>query len=295
MNDMAETQLEAQVAANQASKMPAFNITITPKRRLNVAYFNDIYHHRALLFTLLRRDVQVRYHQTLIGFGWMVILPASQILLYAFVFGALAKLPSEGVPYVFFLIASLLPWQFLSRVIQESSQAVTSNGYLVTKIYFPRIILIISSVFSALLDLLIMLSIGIITLSLLGHPPNWQIVALPAFIALGTLFSFSVALLIAPVDVAYRDIRIVVGLVLQFLMFTSAVLYPTTVVPGGFEKLLGIAPLTVLVTGFRWSILPGVSSPSLTGIAVCIVLSFAFLAIGVVRFAHHEDRFADYI
>lgn len=270
-------------------------IIITPKRRLNRLYLREIFSNGQLLASLVRRDVQTRYQQTLMGWIWMVAQPAVQIIIYALLFGALAKLPTGGTPYHVFLIVSILPWQFLSRIVVDGSQCASQNAHLITKVYFPRIILVVASTLAALIDFLVIIGIALVILFALGNPLTFKLLLFPFALLLGTSFAFGVAAMLAPLDVRYRDVRIVVGLVVQILFFTSGILYAPQALPDGVQGAVVLNPVTTLIAAFRWTLVDSATPPDLWGLAFCVALAMVLCVVGLARFAATEDRFADYV
>lgn len=237
--------------------------------------------------------MRVRYKQTLLGIGWLVFQPLLTVAVYSILFGYIAKMPSEGVPYPLFLLTALLPWQFISRLVTEGSQCITSNSNLIGKIYFPRLILPLASAGSLSLDLLIGLGVALIILVLFGYYPGPQVVFLPLIACFAAVSGLAAALLIAPLDVAYRDVRMVLPLLLQMVMFVSPVFYSSSVIPEKLRWLFDMNPIAVIATSVRWALLNNGTPPSLHSILGSSAVVAVTLIVGLSLFVRAEARFAD--
>src|SRR4030042_3766947 len=220
-------------------------------------YWKDIWHYRELFYFLAWRDILVRYKQTVIGMAWSLIRPLLTMVVFTIIFGKLAKLPSGGVPYPILVFAAMLPWQFFSNSLSESSNSLIANANLLSKIYFPRIIMPTSSVIVGLVDFLI--SSVILALLMIWYKfiPDWRIVTLPFFLMLALFASLGFGLWIAALNVKYRDFRYIVPFIVQFGLYISPVGFSSSIVPDKWRILYSLNPMVGVIDGFRWAILGG--------------------------------------
>ena len=218
-------------------------------------YWKDIWRYRELFYFLSWRDILVRYKQTVIGIAWSLIRPILTMVVFTVVFGKLAKLPSEGVPYPILVYTALLPWQFFSNSLSESSNSLITNSNLLSKIYFPRLILPTSSVIVGIVDFLISFVILIGLMVWFHFVPQWRILALPFFLALALVTSLGFGLWLAALNVKYRDFRYIVPFIVQFGLYISPVGFSSTIVPEKWRLLYSINPMVGVIDGFRWAIL----------------------------------------
>lgn len=266
---------------------------ITAHSGLSRTYLKDLWESRALIIMLIGRDVRIRYKQTILGIGWVVLQPLMTVLMYSLVFGFIARMPSGKLPYPVFLLAALLPWQFVSRLALEGSQCVSANSNLVGKVYFPRLVLPLTVVGSALVDLLVGLTIAVVAMAFFGYFPSVRIVALPFIIAFSAFTGLAAALVVAPLDVNYRDFRMLMPMGVQMLLFVSPILYDASAVPERLRWLYDINPIAVMASGVRWSLLGEQWSPNFVTVAASMALVSLFFCVGLWRFVGAEVRFAD--
>jgi lipopolysaccharide transport system permease protein len=262
---------------------------------LDLPYLKDLWNSRALIRVLIMRDLTVRYKQTLFGPAWVLLQPLLTVLVYSLLFGYIAHMPSEGLPYPIFLLVALLPWLFVSRLISEGASCIASNGGLISKIYFPRLVLPAVVAGSLLVDLLVGFAVALAAMAVFGYFPGPQILALPFFIIFAAATGLAAALIIAPFDVHYRDIRMIIPFLLQIVMFTSPIFYSATVVPERFRWLFDLNPIAVLATGVRWSMLSHGPPPDFATTMGSGTLVLSVLAIGIWLFVKAEALFADRI
>jgi len=274
--------------------------TILEPGRAQERYWQDLWAHRELLAILAWRDVAVRYKQTVVGIAWAVLQPLAQMLVMVAVFGLLARLPSEGnAPYALLVFAALLPWQFFAAAVTASSASIVGNASLVSKTYFPRLVIPLAAIATSLVDLLVAFAILAALLLLYGHPPTWRLLALPAFVALAVLAAAGPGLLVAALNAQYRDFRFIVPFAVQFGLFVSPVGFSAAAVRerfgDGLYLLYSLNPMVGVIDGFRWSILGTQARPDATAIALSATLSVALLVLGVRRFRRVERSLADVI
>lgn len=264
--------------------------------RADRQYWVDLWRYRELLFMLAWRDVAVRYKQTAIGVAWAFIRPFMTLVVFTIVFGQLAKLPTgSDVPYAVIVIGGLLPWTLFSTVLSDASFSVIGNAPLITKVYFPRLIIPLSTIAVALADFAVSLAILVGVLVWYGVMPGWQILLLPVFVALALLAGFGPALWAAGLVVKYRDFRFVIPFLLQFGLYASPVGFSSTVVPEHWRVLYNLNPMVGIIDGFRWSIVGGESPIFLPGFVVSLAVVVLMMWWGIRQFRRSERRFADMI
>jgi lipopolysaccharide transport system permease protein len=258
-------------------------------------YWKDLWRFRELFYILSWRDIKVRYKQTVIGAAWAIIRPLLTMFVFTFVFGKVAKLPSEGnAPYALMVFAGLLPWQFFSSSLTEASNSLIGNTNLITKVYFPRLIIPASAVITSFVDFAI--SFGLLVLMMIGYQytPSWQIVFLPIFLLLAFVTSFGVSLYLTALNVKYRDFRYIIPFIVQFGLYVSPVGFSSTIVPDQWRFLYACNPMVSVIDGFRWCIL-GEANLQWDMLAISMVVTALFLVIGIRYFRKTEKSFADNI
>ena len=258
-------------------------------------YWRDLWRYRELFYFLAWRDVLVRYKQTVIGVAWAIIQPLFTMIVFTVVFGRLAKLPSGGVPYAVMVYAAMLPWQFFSSALGQCSTSLIGNANLISKIYFPRLIIPTSSVIVAFVDFCI--SATILAGLMLWYQvlPPWQIVTLPLFILLAFGAAMGVGLWFAALNVEYRDFRYVVPFLLQAGLYISPVGFSSAIVPARFRLLYSLNPMVGVIDGFRWALLGQKTALYWPGFIASIALVAVLLATGIWYFRRTERTFADVI
>ncbi|MCU0565593.1 MAG: ABC transporter permease [Oculatellaceae cyanobacterium Prado106] len=276
--------------------MQTSNELIIEAGRAEAQYWRDLWKYRELFYFLAWRDILVRYKQTVIGLAWALIRPFLTMVVFSVVFGNLAKLPAPvNVPYPILVFAGLLPWQFFSGALSECSNSLISNANLLSKVYFPRLIVPTSAVIVSFVDFLIS---GIILLGLMAvydFVPDWRILTLPVFVAIAFAASMGMGLWLAALNVQYRDFRYIVPFLVQFGLYISPVGFSTSVVPQQWQLLYSLNPMVGVIDGFRWAILRGQAEIYLPGFLLSIALVFLMLASGIWYFRKVERTFADVI
>ncbi|MFP5270554.1 ABC transporter permease [Coleofasciculus sp.] len=263
--------------------------------RTEQQYWKDLWRYRELFYFLAWRDILVRYKQTIIGIAWALIRPFLTMVVFTIVFGKLAKLPSEGVPYPILVFAAMLPWQFFSNSLSGCSNSLISNANLIAKVYFPRLIVPASSVIVSFVDFMIS---GMILLGLMAwydFLPSWRILTLPFFIIIAFAASMGAGLWLAALNVKYRDFRYIVPFIVQFGLYISPVGFSSTIVPQEWRLVYSLNPMVGVIDGFRWAILGGNARIYLPGFLLSLGLVFGVLASGVWYFRKVERTFADVI
>ncbi len=258
-------------------------------------YWRDLWKYRELFYFLAWRDLLVRYKQTAIGIAWSVLRPFLTMIVFTVVFSKLAKLPSEGIPYPVLVYVALLPWQFFANSLSDSSNSLIDNQNLLTKVYFPRIIVPASAVIVALVDFFISLVILCLLMLWYGFMPDWHIVFLPLFLMQALLFVFGCGLWISAMNVQYRDFRYVVPFLVQFGLYVSPVGFSSTIVPDKWRLLYALNPMVGVIEGFRWAVIGKDSLIYWPGYLLSLVLIFAILISGFWWFRRLERSFADVV
>ena len=263
--------------------------------RTEKQYWQDLWRYRELFYFLAWRDILVRYKQTAIGIVWALIRPFLTMVVFTVVFGQLAKLPSEGAPYPILVFSAMLPWQFFSNSLSECSNSLITNANLLSKVYFPRLVVPTSAVVVSFVDFMIS---GIILLALMAwynFVPTWRILTLPLFIGVAFAASMGAGLWLASLNVQYRDFRFIVPFIVQFGLYISPVGFSSTIVPEKWRFLYSLNPMVGVIDGFRWAILGGNSQLYLPGFLLSMGLVFLLLVSGIWYFRKMERTFADVI
>ncbi len=256
--------------------------------------FRELWDYRELLYFLTWRDVKVRYKQTALGAAWAIIQPLFMMLVFSLFFGRLAKVPSDNIPYPIFTFCALLPWQLFAHALTESSNSLVANERLITKVYFPRLVVPIAAVLGGLVDFAVAFVILLMMMVYYGIIPGLAIVTLPAFILLAVMTALGVGLWLSALNVKYRDVRYTINFLIQFWMFATPVAYPSSIVPEKWRALYGLNPMAGVVEGFRWALLGKAQAPGAmlwVSVAAVIVILFG----GLFYFRRMEQEFADVV
>lgn len=259
-------------------------------------YWQDLWRYRELFVVLAWRDVAVRYKQTVIGLAWALIQPLATMLVFSTIFGKVAKLPTEGsAPYTLMVYAGLLPWQLFSTSLTGAAGSLIGNANLISKVYFPRLIVPTASVVVAFIDFLVGFAILLALMLWYQFLPSWQILTLPLFIVMAFLASLGPGLWITALNVKYRDFRYIIPFLVQFGLFVSPVGFSSSVIPDAWKTLYYLNPMVGVIDGFRWAILGGESELNPMGFSLsCGIICF-FLWLGIRQFRKMERSFADLI
>ena len=269
-------------------------LVIEPRTGYVQVGWGELWAARELLYFLAWRDLKTRYAQTAIGAGWALMQPLLSTLIFTLVFSYLAKVPSDGLPYPLFAFAALLPWSLFARSLERSTLSVVTEGGLIKKVYFPRLIIPIAATFINLVDFTVGLLILMGMMTWYQVLPQWTVLFLPLFVLVALLTALSVSLWLSALNVKYRDVASVVPLVTQLWMFASPVLYPASLVPESLRWYYGLNPMAGVIEGFRWALL-GKSAPDGPLVAVSLGVVGFLLIGGVMFFRRVERTFADLI
>ena len=257
-------------------------------------YWRDLWRFRELLGFLAWRDIKVRYAQAVLGAGWALLQPLITTVIFTFVFGRLAQMPAGGVPYPLLVLAGLLPWQLFSNALGSAGNSVVGNASLVSKIYFPRLLVPLSSLAVALVDFVIVLALFLVASLAFGLAPGWRWLVLPGYLLLTLLLSLGAGLWLASLTVKYRDFRFIVPFLLQVGVLVSPVGFRTDFYPN-WRALLALNPLTAAIDGFRWCLLGGNQTLDPLALAYSLFVAALLLLSGVRYFRRTERAFADII
>ncbi|MBG1245343.1 ABC transporter permease [Nostoc sp. NZL] len=264
--------------------------------RTDKQYWKDLWRYRELFYFLAWRDILVRYKQTVIGILWALIRPFLTMVVFSVIFGKLANLPSEGTaPYPILVFAALLPWQFFANALSECSNSLISNANLISKVYFPRLIVPASSVIVSFVDFLVSAIILLGLMAWYDFVPTWRILLLPLFIGIAFAASLGVGLWLAALNVEYRDFRYIVPFIVQFGLYVSPVGFSSSIIPEQWRLLYYLNPMVGVIDGFRWAILAGESKLYWTGFTLSLGLVALLLVSGIWYFRRMERTFADVI
>ena len=258
-------------------------------------YWQDLWRYRELFYFLAWRDLLVRYKQTVVGVGWALIRPFLTMIVLTIVFGKLSKLPSGGIPYPLLVLCGLLPWSFFSNAMSESGNSVVANANLISKVYFPRLVIVISSVITSFVDFLISGAFLLILMIWYRYPPSVAVLSLPFFVLMTFAAAFGVGLWTAALMVEYRDVRFVVPFIVEFGLYISPVGFQSSVVPPRFRPLYALNPMVGIIDGFRWCLLGARSGMYWPGVVIGVFSVTVLVASGIWYFRRTERTFADVI
>ena len=256
--------------------------------------FAEIWQYRELLIFYAFRDIKVRYKQTLIGASWAILQPFMTMVVFSIFFGKLAGVPSDGLPYPVFAFCGLLPWQLFAFALTQSSNSLVQNAHVLTKVYFPRLIIPFSSVIVGLIDFVIAFVVLLGIMLYYDIVPGWALITLPLFVVLAIAAALSVGLWLSALNVKYRDVQYTIAFLAQFWLFVTPVAYSSSLVPSKWQAVYAINPMVGVVEGFRWALL-GKSAPPGTMLMVSVAATAILLAGGLFYFARMEKTFPDII
>jgi len=272
------------------------SVLIIEPGRTEKNYWADLWRYRELFLILAWRDISVRYKQTIIGIGWAILRPFLTMVVFTIIFGRMAKLPSDGnAPYALMVFAAMLPWYLFSNSLSEASNSLISNASLISKVYFPRLIVPTATVVTGFADFLISFVILLGLMTYYHFVPGWNILLLPVFILLALLASLGPGLWFTAMNVKYRDFRYVIPFVVQFGLYVSPVGFSSKIIPEKWRLLYSINPMVGVIDGFRWCILGGESPIYWPGFALSLAIVSFFVWLGISRFRKMEKSFADLI
>ena len=276
------------------SEMPLPTFVIQPPSGFGSFDVAALWEYRELLYFLIWRDVKVRYKQTFIGAGWAIFQPAMTMAIFTVIFGNFAKIPSDGLPYAVFAYTALLPWTYFSSALSRSGTGLVSNANLVTKVYFPRLIIPLASVIAPAVDFMFAFLVLLGLMAWFAIVPTWGLVALPLFFLLAMITALAVGLWLAPLNARYRDVGHTIPFLIQFWMFASPVVYPVSLIPESWRLVYSLNPMVGVIEGFRWALL-GKGNPDFSPMLVSVAVVLVLLVGGVIFFKRMERTLADVI
>lgn len=282
------------VVQHRVDRTNAPEILIEPSRGWQALGLKELWEFRELFYFLAWRDIKVRYKQTALGASWAILQPLLAMLIFTLIFGILAKIPSDGLPYPLFAYSALLPWQLFVYALTQSSNSLIENARLISKVYFPRLVVPLASVVAGVVDFFIAFSILILLMFYYGVVPTWGVLALPFFLILALGAAMSVGLWMSALNVKYRDVRYTVPFLAQAWMFATPIVYPSSMIPEAWRWLYGLNPMAGVVEGFRWALL-GTNILHLPLILVSAGVVVIGLVGGLYYFKRMEKMFADLV
>jgi lipopolysaccharide transport system permease protein len=277
---------------NNSDDRPPVTV-IRPSRGVSLG-LRELWEYRELLYFLVWRDIKIRYKQTVLGGSWAVIQPLFTMLVFSIFFGKLAKMPSDGIPYPIFSYAALVPWTFFANGLSKSSQSLVGSANLLRKIYFPRLVIPISSILSGALDFAIAFAVLLVMMLYYGFAPTWNVVWLPALLLLAFVTALAVGLWLSALNLQFRDVRYTVPFIVQAWLFSTPIAYPSSLLEEPWRTLYALNPMVGVVEGFRWALLATDTAPGPL-ILVSAGVTLILLVTGAYRFRHLEKTFADLV
>ena len=273
----------------------SFDLVIEPNRGV-AHYWRDLWRYRELFLFMAWRDILVRYKQTVLGLAWSILRPLLILLVFSILFGKLARFPTEGgAPYPVLVLAALLPWQLFANALADSSNSLILNANMISKVYFPRIIIPASTVIVSLVDFVIASTLLAGAMVWYQYLPGWRLLALPLFVALALLAAMGAGLWMAALNVRYRDVRYVVPFLVQFGLYVSPVGFSSSIVPDAWRPLYALNPMVGVIDGFRWALLGGGIALDFPSLVVSTLVCLFFFVTGLIYFRSAERTFADVI
>lgn len=294
---MPADQLVAHMARHEAEESEPRLAPVTiikPSSGWSPFDLHAVSQYRELLYFLTWRDIKVRYKQTALGISWVLLQPLVTMLLFTAIFGHIAHLPSSGVPYPIFTLCALLPWTYFAYILQQSAYSLLNNSAMVSKVYFPRILLPASTVLSGLLDFVLTFLLLVVMLVFFHMTLSWRVLFIPIFLCLTLTTSLGAGLWLSALSVKFRDVKYALPFVTQVWLYISPVAYSSGVVPGKLAFVYGLNPMTGVINGFRWSLLGVGPAPGLS-VITSAAISCLILMFGAIYFGRHEETFADMI
>jgi lipopolysaccharide transport system permease protein len=269
-------------------------VRIRPSSGWRALDLRELWRYRELLWFLALRDIQLRYKQTALGVAWAVIQPLFTMVVFTIFFGRLAKVPSDGIPYPLFALVALLPWQLFAYALTQSSNSLVNEQRLITKVYFPRLIVPLASVISGVADFAVAFVLVLGMMAWYAVAPSWNMLAVPLLVLFALATALAVGLWLAALNVQYRDVKYLIPFLTQIWMFASPVAYPSSLVPEAYRPIYGLNPMAGVIEGFRWALL-GLGEPPTALVAVSFLTVAALLVGGMYYFRRLERQFADIV
>ena len=280
-------------SALAAHVQPAM-VEIRPSRGLFDLELGAVWRYRELLWVLILRDIQVLYRQAVLGVAWAIVQPVFAVAVFSVIFGYLAKIPSEGLPYAVFVFGAVLPWTYFAEALRRSSTGLVNDAELVRKVYFPRLIIPLAAVTAPLVDFSIAFAVLFALMTWHGIFPTWNLVFVPLFLGLASTLALAVGLWLGPINVRFRDVKHTLPFIIQIWMYASPIVYPLSMVPEQWRWLYSLNPMVGIIEGFRWAVLSK-QHPDVVAILLSALLVALLLFGGLIFFRRSEQSFADVI
>ena len=284
--------MSSRLAINNSSALP--RLRIAPSRGWVPLKLSELWEYRELLYFLIWRDIKVRYKQTALGASWAIIQPFMTMVVFSLFFGHLGKMPSDGLPYPIFTFAALVPWAFFANGLNQSSNSLVGSSNLITKVYFPRLIVPLASVFSGIVDFLVAFGVLLGMMLYYGLFPTIHVLWIRLYVLLALVTSLGVGLWLSALNVEYRDVRYIIPFITQFWLFATPIAYPSSLLPEPWRTIYGLNPMVGVVEGFRWALLRTNSAPGPI-VAVSASAAVLILVSGAFYFRRMEKTFADIV
>jgi homopolymeric O-antigen transport system permease protein len=278
----------------QSRQTPRPTVVIQPSHGWAALNLGELWAYRDLLLILAGRDIKLRYKQTALGIIWVILQPLVAALIFAVIFGRFAGLPSDGMPYILFVFCGLLPWNYFSGALLRAGNSLVSDAKLISKIYFPRLLIPLASTIAVLIDFAVMLAVLAALMLLYRVEPTWRLLSLPFFLLLTTLAATGISLWLSALNVQYRDFMYAIPFLIQAWMYASPIVYPASIVPAQWRLLYSVNPAVGFIEGFRWALL-GRSTLSFEMVFITTIISLLAFFSGALLFRRVERRFADVI
>lgn len=269
-------------------------LNIEPSNTWVSLSLGELWQYRELLYFLVWRDVKVRYKQTALGAAWAIIQPLFTMLIFSLFFGLLARMPSDGIPYPLFSLAALVPWTFFANGLNQSANSLVASANLLKKVYFPRLVIPLATVLAGVVDFALSFAVLLGLMAFYGVAPTINLLWMPLFLLLAFITSLGVGLWMSALNVKYRDVRYIVPFIIQIWMFSTPIVYPSSLLPLPWRTIYGINPMVGVVEGFRWALLGSNTAPGFM-IAVSSTAALLILIGGAFYFRHMEKGFADIV
>jgi lipopolysaccharide transport system permease protein len=287
---VSDVSYSASVARSHAGQ----TMRIAPSRGWVSLKFGELWEYRELLYFLIWRDIKVRYKQTVLGASWAIIQPLFTMVVFSLFFGQLGKMPSDGIPYPIFSFAALVPWTFFANGLNQSSNSLVGSSNLITKVYFPRLIVPLAAVLSGVVDFAVSFAVLLVMMFFFGIVPTLNFLWLPLLLLLAFIASLGIGLWFSALNVEFRDVRYLITFVTQLWLFATPIAYPSSMLPQPWRTLYGLNPMAGVVEGFRWALLGTNTAPGPI-IAVSSTVAIVVLITGAFYFRRMERTFADLV
>lgn len=293
LDGRADSEMDLLIPRASKGRSPRVPTIISPKPLSIFGTVREVWEYRELLYTFAWRDVTLRYKQTAAGVAWVVLQPLLMMIVFSVFLGFFIRVPTGGIPYPLFVYSGLLIWQLFAKSLTLAAESIKENEPIISRVYFPRIILPLSVMFGGVMDLLVAVIVLLPLMAFYGIFPSWPVFVAPVFVGLAVLAAFAVGLWLSILGALYRDIRLVLPVLLQAWMFMTPVVYPTSLVPERWQALYSLNPMVGAVEGLRWSLIDGAPQPNLAVMGVSTVVLVLLLVGGIYYFRRTEGNLVD--